>query len=52
MYVIKRYIPPMMKPILATITITVVVVWKLIPASYAEYIPTKMKNIPKTRYVL
>jgi|TARA_B100001540_G_scaffold103451_1_gene93381 hypothetical protein len=41
-----------MNPILATITIIVVVVRKLVPASYAEYTPTKMKNIPKTRYVL
>tara|TARA_B100000029_G_scaffold9800_1_gene10736 strand:- start:205 stop:330 length:126 start_codon:yes stop_codon:yes gene_type:complete len=41
-----------MNPILAAMTIAVVVVWKLVPASYAEYNPTKMKNIPKTRYVL
>jgi hypothetical protein len=41
-----------MKPILPIITITVVLVWKLVPASYTEYTPTNTKNIPKTRYVL
>jgi len=41
-----------MNPMLPIITITVVVVWKLVPASYTEYVPTKIKNIPKTRYVL
>jgi|TARA_Y100000996_G_C22056174_1_gene451216 hypothetical protein len=41
-----------MNPIPATMTIVVVMVGKLIAASYAEYTPTKMKNIPKTRYVL
>jgi hypothetical protein len=40
-----------MNPMLVTITITVVLVWKLVPASYPEYVPTKIKNIPKTRYV-
>jgi hypothetical protein len=41
-----------MKPILPIITIIVVLVWKLVPASYPEYAPTNTKNIPKTRYVL
>jgi hypothetical protein len=41
-----------MNPMLATITITVVLVWKLVPASYPEYTPTNTKNIPRTRYVL
>jgi len=30
----------------------VVGVWKLVPASYAEYAPTNTKNIPKVKYVL
>jgi hypothetical protein len=41
-----------MNPILPITTIMVVVVWKLVPASYPEYAPTNTKNIPKTRYVL
>tara|TARA_Y100000817_G_C16826536_1_gene531488 strand:- start:907 stop:1032 length:126 start_codon:yes stop_codon:yes gene_type:complete len=40
-----------MKAIPETITIVVVVVCRLVPASYAAYVPTKTKNNPKTKYV-